>query len=84
MRLIEVLYICQKNGLKDLDDLNLIYFKWLKGEYKRKSHKGLNGLILHDVYMSQISKVNLVTGRYNRNCGNNRSFNGASLALCSR
>jgi len=37
------------------------YFKWLEDDYKRKSHKGLNGLSPHDVLMSQISKLNLVT-----------------------
>ncbi len=46
----------------DLDDLNQRYFKWLEDDYKRKSHKGLNGLSPpHDVLMSQISKLNLVT-----------------------
>ena len=47
--------------LKDLDDLNQRYFKWLEDDYKRKAHKGLNGLSPHDVFMSQISKLNLVT-----------------------
>ena len=49
------------DSLKDIDDLNQRYFKWLEDDYKRKSHKGLNGLTPHDVLMSQISKVNLVT-----------------------
>lgn len=55
--------------LKDLDDLNQRYFKWLEDDYKRKSHNGLNGLTPHDVFMSQISKVNLVTNidRVNEN-----------------
>jgi len=44
-----------------LDDLNQRYFKWLEDDYKRKAHKGLNGLSPHDVFMSQISKLNLVT-----------------------
>lgn len=47
--------------LIDLDDLNQRYFKWLEDDYKRKSHKGLNGLTPHDVLISQISKLNLVT-----------------------
>ena len=46
--------------LKDLEDLNQKYFKWLEDDYKRKSHKGLNGLTPHDAFMSQISHVNLV------------------------
>lgn len=45
----------------DLDDLNQRYFRWLEDDYKRKSHKGLNGLSPHDVLMSQVSKLNLVT-----------------------
>lgn len=47
--------------LKDVEDLNQRYFKWLEDDYKRKSHKGLNNLSPHDVFMSQISNVNLVT-----------------------
>ncbi|HQB64039.1 MAG TPA: DDE-type integrase/transposase/recombinase, partial [Sedimentibacter sp.] len=47
--------------LKDLDDLNQRYFKWLEDDYKKKSHKGLNGLSPHDVFMSQVSKLKLVT-----------------------
>jgi len=47
--------------LKDVDDLNQRYFKWLEYDYKRKSHKGLNDLTPHDVFMSQISNVNLIT-----------------------
>jgi transposase InsO family protein len=47
--------------VKDLDDLNQRYFKWLEDDYKRKAHKGLNGLSPHDVFMSQVSKLKLVT-----------------------
>jgi len=47
--------------IKDLDDLNQRFFKWLEDDYKRKSHKGLNGLSPHDVFMSQVSKLKLVT-----------------------
>jgi len=47
--------------IKDLDDLNQRYFKWLEEDYKRKAHNGLNGLSPHDVLMSQISKLNIVT-----------------------
>ena len=46
--------------LKDVDDLNQRYFKWLEDDYKKKSHKGLNDLTPHDVFMSQISNINLV------------------------
>lgn len=47
--------------IKDLDDLNQRFFKWLEVDYKRKAHSGLNGLSPHDVLMSQISKLKLVT-----------------------
>jgi putative transposase len=47
--------------IKDLDELNQKYFIWLEEDYKRKSHKGLNGLSPHDVFMSQISKLKLIT-----------------------
>lgn len=47
--------------LKDLDDLNQRFFNWLEVDYKRKAHKGLNGLSPHDVFMSQVSKLKLVT-----------------------
>jgi putative transposase len=47
--------------LKDLDDLNQRFFKWLEDDYKRKAHKGLGGLSPHDVFMSQVSKLKLVT-----------------------
>jgi putative transposase len=49
------------NTIKDLDDLNQRFFKWLEDDYKRKAHKGLNGLSPHDVFMSQVSKLKLVT-----------------------
>jgi len=47
--------------LKDLDDLNQRFFRWLEDDYKRKAHSGLNGLSPHDVLMSQVSKLKLVT-----------------------
>ena len=56
-------------SIKDLDDLNERYFKWLEDDYKRKAHSGLNGLSPHDVLISQVSKINLVTNieRINEN-----------------
>lgn len=47
--------------IKDLDDLNQRFFKWLEEDYKRKSHKGLNGLSPHDVLMTQVSKLKLIS-----------------------
>jgi len=55
------LSVINPNDLKDLDSLNQKYFKWLEEDYKHKSHSGLNGLSPHDVLLSQISKLNLVT-----------------------
>ena len=49
------------NTIKDLDELNERFFKWLEDDYKRKAHNGLNGLSPHDVFMSQVSKLKLVT-----------------------
>jgi transposase InsO family protein len=49
------------HDLKDLDDLNQRFFKWLEDDYKRKAHKGLNGLSPHDVLMSQVAKLKLAT-----------------------
>lgn len=49
------------NTIKDLEYLNQRFFKWLEDDYKRKAHKGLNGLSPHDVLMSQVSKLKLVT-----------------------
>lgn len=49
------------SSIKDLDDLNQRFFKWLEEDYKRKSHKGLNGLSPHDVFMSQVAKLKLIT-----------------------
>jgi len=47
--------------IKDIDDLNQKYFRWLEEDYKHKAHGGLKGLTPHDVLMMQVSKLNLVT-----------------------
>ena len=54
-------------NIKDLDDLNQRFFRWLEDDYKRKAHRGLAGLSPHDVFMSQVSNLKLVTdkGRIN-------------------
>jgi hypothetical protein len=49
------------HDLKNLDDLNQRFFKWLEDDYKRKAHKGLNGLSPHDVLMSKVSELKLIT-----------------------
>lgn len=50
-----------QNDLKDLDTLNERYFIWLNDDYIKKAHSGLNGQSPHDVFMSQVSNLNLVT-----------------------
>lgn len=57
----EIFKCSRPTTLIDLADLNQRYFRWLEDDYKRKSHKGLNGLTPHHVLISQISKLNLVT-----------------------
>lgn len=47
--------------IKDLDALNQKYFKWLEEDYTKKAHSGLGGLSPHDVLMSQVSNLKLVT-----------------------
>jgi len=49
--------------IKDIDDLNQRFFMWLETDYTKKAHSSLNGLSPHDVLMSQVSKLNLITDR---------------------
>lgn len=49
--------------IKDIDDLNQRFFRWLDSDYTKKAHSSLNGLSPHDVLMSQVSKLNLITDR---------------------
>jgi len=50
--------------ISSIDTLNMMYFKWLEEDYKRKAHAGLNGLSPHDVLMSQVENLNLVIDRW--------------------
>ncbi len=45
--------------IKDIDDLNTRFFKWLDKDYNKKSHTSLNGLAPLDFFMNQVHKVNL-------------------------
>jgi len=49
------------DNISDLDTLNALYFKWMEEDYKRKAHSGLDGLSPHDVMMSQLGNLNMIT-----------------------
>jgi len=51
------------SGISSLDELNTRYFKWLEEDYIRKSHNALNGMSPHDILMSQLSHIKLITDR---------------------
>jgi len=50
-------------GIDSLDKLNTLYFQWLEDDYKKKAHSGLNGLSPHDVLMSQLGNLRMITDR---------------------
>lgn len=45
--------------VKDIDELNLLLFKWLEEDYLKKPHSALNGLSPLDFFMNQIDRVKL-------------------------
>lgn len=47
--------------IQDLDALNQRYFQWLEEDYVRKAHAGLNNLSPHDVFMSQVPNLKLIS-----------------------
>lgn len=49
------------NSIDSLDKLNTLYFQWLESDYKKKAHTGLNGLSPHDVLMSQLGNLKMIT-----------------------
>jgi hypothetical protein len=51
------------DAIDSLDTLNLLYFKWLEEDYKKKVHSSLGGLSPHDVLMSQVSRLKLISDR---------------------
>jgi len=46
-----------------VDALNTMYFKWLEDDYKRKAHTGLDGFSPHDVLMSQLGNLRMVSDK---------------------
>ncbi|MDT3324819.1 MAG: Mu transposase C-terminal domain-containing protein, partial [Bacillota bacterium] len=46
--------------LKNIDELNEKFFKWLDEDYHRKPHSSLNNLTPLDIFMSQVSKIHLI------------------------
>jgi len=50
-------------SIGSLDELNMRYFKWLEEDYVRKSHSSLGNMSPHDVLMSQVGHLRLVTDR---------------------
>lgn len=47
--------------LKNIDDLNQRFFRWLDEDYQRKPHSSLNGLSPLDIFMSQVSRVRIIS-----------------------
>lgn len=47
--------------LKSIDELNEKFFKWLDEDYHRKPHSSLNNLTPIDIFMSQLSRINLIS-----------------------
>ena len=58
MRFLSTIDADKINGV---DELNALYFKWLEEDYKRKAHSGLEGLTPHDILMSQLDNLNIMT-----------------------
>ena len=48
-------------SIRSLDELNQRYFKWLEEDYVRKVHSSLSGMSPHDVLMSQVNRLKLVS-----------------------
>ncbi|KHO62424.1 integrase [Thermoanaerobacter sp. YS13] len=45
-------------SIKSIDELNMMFFKWLEEDYNRKEHSSI-GMSPLDFFMSQISRVNM-------------------------
>lgn len=46
---------------RNLDDLNQRFFSWLDEDYQRKPHSSLNSLTPLDIFMSQVSRVRIIS-----------------------
>lgn len=51
------------SSIGSLDELNMRYFKWLEEDYVRKGHSSLGNMSPHDVLMSQVGHLRLITDR---------------------
>lgn len=47
------------NNIKNIDDLNKRFFKWLDEDYNKKPHSSLDGMSPLDFFMSQVDRVKL-------------------------
>ncbi|AEM78212.1 DDE-type integrase/transposase/recombinase [Thermoanaerobacter wiegelii] len=45
-------------SVKSIDELNMMFFKWLEEDYNRKEHSSI-GMSPLDFFMSQISRINM-------------------------
>ncbi|CAM0497275.1 DDE-type integrase/transposase/recombinase [Thermoanaerobacter kivui] len=45
-------------SIKSIDELNMMFFKWLEEDYNRKEHSSI-GISPLDFFMSQISRINM-------------------------
>jgi hypothetical protein len=52
-----------EDEIGSLDELNSLFFKWLEEDYCRKAHRGLDGQSPHDVLMSQLGRLKLITDK---------------------
>ena len=55
------LSVLNPENLKNIDDLNCKFFKWLDEDYQRKTHSSLNNISPLDVFMSQVSRINVIS-----------------------
>lgn len=49
------------NSIKDLDDLNFRFNKWLLDDYQKKPHTALNGISPLDAFLAQSDSITLVS-----------------------
>lgn len=55
------LSVLNPENFKNIDDLNCKFFKWLDEDYQRKPHSSLNNISPLDVFMSQVSRINVIS-----------------------
>lgn len=47
--------------IKTIEDLNQRFFRWLEEDYQRKPHSSLNSLSPLDIFMSQVSRIRIIS-----------------------